>query len=413
MRIAIVHDWLYTLGGAEKVLAAMLRCFPQADVFCLFDFLSQEDREKIGFKTSRVSFLQRLPGMRRNHRRFLPIMPIAIEQLDLSGYDMIISSSYAVAKGVITGPDQLHVAYVHSPMRYAWDLQHQYLNESGLKSGLKSMVTRLLLHRIRLWDVRTSHGPNDYVANSHFIARRVRKIYGRHAKVIYPPVRVPETYHRVPVGRNFMTASRLVPYKNVRCIVEAFRLLPEERLVVAGSGPEAAALKAIAGPNVTFVGFVPDGELRSMMSRARAFVFAAEEDFGITPVEAQGEGTPVIALGRGGTRETIRTGGDAPTGLFFDEPTGEAVASAIQRFIASEHSFDRQACHANAARFAERIFEDNFRSFVLDRFEAFRRQFAGPIESEVVHAVQWRGAYSELEHQDALQATVRSRPKSA
>ena len=403
MRVAIVHDWLYTLGGAEKVLAAMLRCFRQADLFCLFDFLSQDDRQKVGYKTSQVSFMQHIPGMRANHRRFLPIMPIAIEQLDLSGYDIVISSSYAVAKGVITGPDQLHVAYVHSPMRYAWDLQHQYLKESGLEGGLKSIITRFLLHRIRLWDVRTAHGPNDYVANSHFIGRRIQKVYGRNARVIHPPVRVPATYKPVPVGRQFMTASRLVPYKNARCIVEAFQHLPEERLVVAGSGPEAASLRAIAGNNVTFTGFVPDDELRHMMRSSRAFIFAAEEDFGITPVEAQGEGAPVIALGRGGTRETIRTGRDAPTGLFFDEPTPGAVASAVRQFIANEDAFDRRACHANALRFSENIFEDAFHAFVLERYESFLRTCSGPIDEAMVQTIPWQGVYDEHVRQEVLQ----------
>ncbi len=377
MRVAIVHDWLYTLGGAEKVLAAIFRCFPKADLFCLFDFLSAADRKSVGYTKSQVSFLQRVPGVRDHHRLFLPVMPLAIEQLDLSSYDLVISSSYAVAKGVLTGPDQLHLAYVHSPMRYAWDLQHQYLRESGMGRGPRGLLTRLLLHRIRMWDVRTSSGPDAYMANSSFIARRIRKIYGREARVIHPPVKVAAGYAPVRKARHFMTASRLVAYKNLRCIVEAFRQLPAEQLIVAGDGPEAAHLRAIAGPNVRFTGFLPDGELRRTMASARAFIFAAEEDFGIVPVEAQSEGTPVLALGRGGARETVRTGGHAPTGLFFDRPEPGQVADAVRRFIESEASFEPRACHENALRFSEERFHDAFETFVMEHYEAFSERLAG------------------------------------
>ena len=377
MRVAIVHDWLYTLGGAEKVLAAMFRCFPRADLFCLFDFLGAADRRTIGYTQSKVSFLQRLPGVREHHRMFLPIMPLAIEQLDLSAYDLVISSSYAVAKGVLTGPDQLHLAYVHSPMRYAWDLQHQYLRESGLERGPKGLLTRLLLHRIRMWDVRTASGPDAYMANSGFVARRIRKIYGREARVIHPPVNVPAAHRPVRKGRHFMTASRLVPYKNVRCIVEAFRQLPAERLIVAGDGPEAEHLRSIAGPNVSFTGFLPDHALRGTMASARAFIFAAEEDFGIIPVEAQSEGTPVIALGRGGARETVRTACPHPTGMFFERPEAECIADAVQRFIAVEESFTPAACHDNATRFSEDRFHETFRAFVMEHYEAFCERLEG------------------------------------
>ena len=180
--MAIVHDWLYTLGGAEKVLRSILRCFPQADLFCLFDVLSEADRRRIGYEHATTSFLQRMPGIARNHRRYLPLMPLAIEQIDLCGYDLVISSSFAVAKGVLTGPDQLHISYVYSPMRYAWDLQHQYLQESRLDRGLKSGLARLLLHRMRIWDARTTSGVDQYMTVSNFVARRIRKLYGCQAK---------------------------------------------------------------------------------------------------------------------------------------------------------------------------------------------------------------------------------------
>jgi glycosyltransferase involved in cell wall biosynthesis len=374
MRVAIVHDWLYTIGGAERVLEGMLRCFPDADLFCLFDFLPEADRARIGYATSRTSFLQRLPFLRRHHRLFLPLMPLAIEQLDLRGYDVVISSSYAVAKGVLTGPDQLHVSYVHSPMRYAWDLQEDYLEESRIARGPFGWMSRVLLHGIRVWDVRTAHGVDVYIANSRYVARRIRKLYGAQATVINPPVRVPQKLPDAPKDDFFLSASRLVSYKNVRAVIEAFAHLPDQQLVVVGQGPEFAALSAIAGPNVRMLGFVEDAELADLMQRARALVFAAREDFGIVALEAQALGTPVIALGRGGARETVVSDGPAPTGLFFDTPTPEAIAWAVQRFLGSSHRFTPAQCHAHARRFNEQIFDREFGDFVARCFATFQAE---------------------------------------
>jgi glycosyltransferase involved in cell wall biosynthesis len=295
--------------------------------------------------------------MRRRHRLFLPIMPIAVEQFDVSGYDLVLSSSYAVAKGVLTGPDQIHVSYVHSPMRYAWDLQHQYLRESNLHRGVKSIFARLLLHSMRMWDVRTAHGVNEYIANSHFIARRIQKTYGRAASVVYPPVRVPRAAPKPRKREGFLAVSRLVPYKNTHLIVEAFRHLPGEHLNIVGDGPEMQRLRAMAGPNVTLVGHVPDHEVQTWQQSARALIFAGEEDFGITMAEAQGQGTPVIALGRGGALEIVIEAGSAPTGLFFYQAEPEAIASGVRRFIAEEGRFTPENCHRNALRFAEGRFD--------------------------------------------------------
>ncbi len=371
MRVAVVHDWLYTIGGAERVLRSILRCFPDATLFSLFDMLGPDDRRKLGYVDSHTSFLQKFPLVRRNHRMWLPLMPLAVEQFDLRGYDLVISSSYAVAKGVLTGPDQLHVSYVHSPMRYAWDLQAQYLEESRLSRGVGSWVTRAILHFMRIWDVRTAAGVDRYVVNSHFVGRRVQKLYGRAAAVIHPPVRVPPCLPNVAREDFFLTASRLVPYKNARVIVEAFRDLPDRRLVVVGDGPELPRLRKLAGPNVELLGFVEDARLRDLMQRARAFVFAAEEDFGIIAVEAQAAGTPVIALGRGGVRETVVANGPSPTGLFFDTATPDAVAGAIRIFLRRQADFTAQACHDNARRFSEARFEMEFKDFVMDAMSVF------------------------------------------
>lgn len=381
MRVAVVHDWLYTLGGAEQVLREILRCYPKADVFTLFDALSPEDREKIGFKKARTSFLQRMPFIKTKHRAYLPLMPIAIEQFDLSRYDLVISSSYAVAKGVITGPNQLHVSYVHSPMRYAWDLQHEYLNEGGYTAGIKSALARALLHRIRIWDTRTAHGPDAMMANSNFVAKRIKKVYGRDAKVIYPPVTMSSLPKDLPVGDHFLAASRLVPYKRIEAVIEAFNSMPDQKLVVAGDGPEAERLKALAGPNVTFAGFVSDERLRELMATARAFVFAAEEDFGIIVVEAQSEGAPVLALGRGGARETVSAAPELRTGMFFDVNEPEAIAECVRAFIAREHEFSRDVCRAHAQKFSAERFRSELMGFVNDNMKNFtgeRRRNRGP-----------------------------------
>ena len=371
LNVAIVHDWLYTVGGAERVLGAMLRCFPKATVYSLFDTLTAHERAKIGHLCTETSFLQRMPGISGRHRLYLPLMPLAVEQFDLSSYDLVISSSHAVAKGVLTGPDQLHLSYVHSPMRYAWDLQHQYLREAGLVKGVRSWMARLLLHRMRMWDSRTANGVDGWIANSNFVARRIQKIYGREAVVIPPPVSVPATPPASPKGDYFLTASRLVAYKNIQSIVAAFAALPKHKLVIAGDGPERFKLERLAGSNIEFRGFVPDPELRALMREARAFIFAGAEDFGIAPVEAQGEGTPVIALGRGGVRETIITEGAVPTGIFFNEPAPAAIVDAVNRFLRTEERYSATHCWENARRFSEERFLSAFSNHIQLELAAF------------------------------------------
>lgn len=369
MRVAVVHDWLYVVGGAERVLREILQCYPNADVFALFDVLSPADRAKIGFDRARTSFLQKMPFIRTHHRHYLPLMPLAIEQFDLSSYDLVISSSYAVAKGVLTGPDQVHVSYIHSPMRYAWDLQHSYLRESGYERGVKGLMARMLLHRMRLWDTRTANGPDAMIANSGFVARRIRKVYGREAVVIYPPVTLSGRKLDQPRANHFLTASRLVPYKNIESVIRAFNSLPDLRLVVAGDGPEAARLKDLASANVSFVGFVSDEHLRHLMATARAFIFAAEEDFGIIAVEAQSEGTPVLALGRGGSRETVSTTINQRSGMFFASADKKDIADCVRAFVSQEHTFTRAICRAQAERFSADRFRLEFKTFVETHLE--------------------------------------------
>lgn len=365
-RIAIVHDWLTVYAGAEKVLEQMLNIWPDADVFSVVDFLSDKDRFFLQGKQVRTTFVQRLPKAATRYRSYLPFMPLAIEQLDMSGYDIVLSSCHAVSKGVITGPDQLHVCYVHSPIRYAWDLQHQYLEEANLEKGLKGWLARAVLHYMRMWDVRTANGVDQFVANSRYIARRVTKAYRRDAAVVYPPVDI-DAFSLMPDKEDFyLTASRMVPYKKVPMIVEAFSHMPDKTLVVIGDGPEFEKARKLAAPNVRLLGYQPFNVLRDHMQRARAFVFAAEEDFGITPVEAQACGTPVIAFAKGGALETVRgaTGVDKPTGVFFHEQTVEAIVRAVDEFEANRATFDAFACRQNAARFSVPRFVDEFRSLV-------------------------------------------------
>jgi glycosyltransferase involved in cell wall biosynthesis len=293
-------------------------------------------------------------------------MPLAIEQLDLSGYDLVISSSHAVAKGVITGPDQLHLCYIHTPIRYAWDMQNQYLEESGLTHGPLSWAARRMLFSIRQWDIRTANGVDAFVANSRFIARRVWKVYRREASVISPPVAVEKFTLQEKKEGFYLTASRLTPYKKVDLIVQAFAAMPDRHLVVIGDGPEMKKIRRDATPNVIIMGYQPSDVLRDYMQRARAFVFAAEEDFGIVPVEAQACGTPVIAFGKGGATETVR---DGVTGVFFGEQTVQSLTEAVHRFEAM--TFDPLACRANAVRFAPERFRQEFSAFVEREWQAF------------------------------------------
>jgi glycosyltransferase involved in cell wall biosynthesis len=387
MKVAIIHEWFVNYAGSERVVEQMLKCFPEADLFAVVDFLGEGERGFIMNKPVKTSFIQSLPFARKKYRAYLPLMPLAVEQFDLSAYDLILSSSHAVAKGVLTGPDQLHISYVHSPIRYAWDLQHQYLKESGLVRGIKSMMARALLHKIRQWDTRTSNGVDHFLANSAFIARRIHKTYRREAEVLYPPVDIESFALRVEKEDFYLTASRMVPYKKIDLIVEAFNTTPSRKLVVIGDGPDFERIAKRAGRNVTMLGFQSFNVLRDHMQRAKAFVFAAEEDFGIAPVEAQACGTPVIAFGKGGALETVRPLGiDAPTGVFFDEQSVAAIVDAIERFESSSSEFTAHHCRENAQRFSEHNFREKYTSFVEHAFADFRKN------KVVKHVLQKIGA---------------------
>src|SRR5882672_9619496 len=256
-RTALVYDKLDIYAGGERVLEQMISMYPQSDVCVSVDIMKEADRGFLRGKVPITTFAQKLPFVRHHHRQFLLLLMFAMEQLDLSDYELVLAGSASIAKGVITGPDQLHISYVHSPMRYAWDMQHQYLDEAKLDHGFKGMLARWMLHRARMWDLRTANGVDHYIANSHFIARRIWKVYRRDATVIHPPVDVGNFALRTNKEPFYLTASRMVPYKKITAIVEAFRALPERKLVVVGDGPEMKRVKAMAGPNVEILGYQP------------------------------------------------------------------------------------------------------------------------------------------------------------
>lgn len=376
MKVAIIHEWLLVEAGAEKVLSEILKLYPEADLFCLIDFLPAAERAFIDNRVTQTSFIQKLPFAKKRYRLYLPLMPLAIEQFDLSNYDLVISCNYAVAKGIITGPNQLHISYIHSPMRYAWDLQFQYLRQAKLEYGIKSWLARWVLHKMRLWDSRTAHGVDHYIANSKFITRRVKKVYGRDATVIYPPVDT--DYFTPSEGKKedfYLTVSRLVSYKHIDILVKAFAKMPERRLIIIGGGPEEVRLKAMAGNNVTLLGHLKTEEVRDYMRRARAFLFAAEEDFGIVPLEAQACGTPVIAYERGGVLETIinidTSEAKSATGIFFSKQTSESVIEAIIRFEKIENRISVKSCCENALLFSSEIFRQKFKEYVDLQYSKF------------------------------------------
>ncbi|HEY8948798.1 MAG TPA: glycosyltransferase [Rhizomicrobium sp.] len=382
MKVAIVHEWLVNYAGSERVLEQMIACFPDCDLYSVVDFIPTGERRFLQEKRSKSTFIQNLPFSSKWFRQYLALMPLAIEQLDVSSYDLVISSSHAVAKGVITGPDQLHICMCYSPIRYAWDLQHQYLKEAGLLSGLKSAVARWMLHKLRIWDARTANGVDEFIAISKFIARRIERVYRRRSEIIYPPVDIDGFELEIQKGDYYVTVSRMVPYKRIDLIVEAFAKMPERRLVVIGSGTERMAREWEASRNILFLGEQPFKAVRDYVSRAKAFIFAAEEDFGIAPLEAQACGTPVIAYGKGGSLETIAGSPEnkgGRTGLFFPLQTVESLVEAVLEFEALSEPIRPEACRANAERFSTVRFREQFRSFVMaafDRWQAKRESDA-------------------------------------
>lgn len=370
MKIAIVHDWLVTYAGAERVLAEMIRCYPDADVYAVIDFLKPEDRQFLNGKKVYTTWLQYMPSVQTNYQRFLPLMPWAVKSLNLKNYDLVISSSHAVAKGVQLAPHQLHVCMCYTPMRYAWDLREAYLKDAGLNSGFKGWFANTMLERLRQWDFQTSQKVHQFIAISHYIADRIERCYGRGAVVIYPPVDVDRFSLKTKAPQNyFITASRLVPYKNVALIVKAFSQMPDKHLKVVGTGSEFQNCHLMAGPNVEMLGFLSHDALKAALQNSKAFIFAADEDFGIAPLEAQACGTPVIAFGKGGALETVNVK-DRSTGLFFPAQTVDAIVQAVNQF--EQQTFHAEDCRENALKFSVAHFQTHFMKSIEDFWDEFQ-----------------------------------------
>ncbi len=369
MNIGVVADWLVTYAGSEKVIKEFIEVFPNSELYSVVDFLSEKDRELFQGKQAKTTFIQDLPFSKKKYQKYLPLMPLAIEQLDVSKHEIILSSSHAVSKGVLTGPDQLHISYVHSPIRYAWDLQHQYLKEAGLDKGFKGMLAKYLLHKMRIWDTRTANGVDHFIANSKFIARRIKKVYGRESDVIYPPVDVDNFSLCENKDDYYITASRMVPYKRIDLIVEAFSHMPDKKLVVIGDGSEMSKIKNKATSNIEILGYQSNSVMQEYMKKAKSFVFAAEEDFGITPVEAQACGTPVIAYGKGGALETVKEG---LTGIFFNKQSCTSIIDAVNTFEKIQDKFSSKDCRSHAERFSADRFQKEIKEYIYNKYDAFK-----------------------------------------
>ncbi|WP_407541326.1 glycosyltransferase [Deinococcus radiomollis] len=373
-KIALVQDWLAGgFVGSEKVLAEMLAVLPGSPIYTLVykpeDFVGTP----LENATVHTSAIQNWPKGVSSYRNYLPFMPYQIEQFDLTAYDTIVSSSHAVSKGVLVGAGQLHVSYIHSPIRYAWDLYQQYLREANLASGVKATLAKIVLHYIRLWDHSTANRVDVFLANSEYVARRVWRTYRRPARVLYPPVDVARFDHTRPREEFYLTMSRFVPYKKIDLIVDTFTRSGKP-LIVIGGGPDFEKIKATAGPNVQLLGRQSDVEVADYMSRCKAFVFAADEDFGIVPVEAQAAGAPVIAYGKGGSLETVVAG---RTGVFFGQQNEESLTRAVGIFEATAHTFDAQTIRTHAERFRPERFRTEFRA-VLAAAEAAKQRGEDP-----------------------------------
>ena len=362
MKTAIIHDWSTGYAGSERCVESFTNLYPDADPYMLFDFLNDAER-KIIFKDKipSTSFIQNFPLARNHYRNMLPFCPYAIEQFDLSEYELIISSSHAVAKGVLTNANQLHICYCHTPVRYAWDLTHQYLKESNLTKGLKGFIAKTILHYIRMWDVSSANRPDYFIANSNYIARRIKKIYNRESVVINPPVDTGKFKFSDKKDNYYVTASRFVPYKRIDIIAEAFSMMPDKKLVIIGEGPEEGKIKAKSKSNIEFAGYQTGEKFSETLKNAKAFVFAAEEDFGIVVIEAMACGTPVIALDRGGTAETVI---DGVNGILFNEQNSESIKEAVEKFEKQKDNLNHSAIAEYAKQYDRSVFEKKISDFI-------------------------------------------------
>ncbi|MDJ0687072.1 MAG: glycosyltransferase [Xenococcaceae cyanobacterium MO_188.B32] len=373
-KYALVHEWLTpkATGGSELVVKEILKNI-NGDLYALIDFESVNPESYLYGRSIGTTFLQHFPLARNGVQKYLPLLPLAIEQLDLREYDVILSSSHAVAKGILASPHQLHICYCHTPMRYAWDLTFDYLNNSFMGRGVAGMLTKYLLHRLREWDVISANRVDYFIANSNHTARRIWRCYRRQAKVIYPPVDLARFSFQPEKEDFYLTVSRLVSYKKVSLIVEAFNQL-QKPLVIIGEGSELDKIRQLANANVRVLGFQPHNIVEKYMAKAKAFVYAACEDFGIALVEAQACGTPVIAYQGGGASEIVKDIRQYPetgTGLLFDSQQPESIVEAVKTFARFESQLNLENCRLQANKFSPTIFKKSYLNFVADCCQEF------------------------------------------
>jgi glycosyltransferase involved in cell wall biosynthesis len=361
MRVALVHDYLNQYGGAERVLEAFCEIWPDAPIYTLI-----YDKKRTGqaFEGRRIktSFLQKIPFVKSHHRPFLMLMPLAIESFDFSKYDLVISDSASFAKGIITRPNTLHICYCHTPTRYAWDDSHKYIREFGYPSIIRSVIP-LFMNYLRVWDQAAAERPDKFIANSQFVASRIKKYYQKNATVIHPPVNAKLFYVSREPDNFFLVVARFLSYKRLDIAIKAFNLLGRP-LKIVGDGPDAAKLRHLAGPNIEFLGQVADTKLRELYANCQAFIFPQEEDFGITAVEAMASGRPVIAYQAGGALETIKHG---VTGLFFPEQTVQSLVATLKQFVATD--FNPETIRQEAMQFDKEIFKQKIRDFTQQSWE--------------------------------------------
>ena len=366
IKIAIVHDWLVTYAGAEKVLENIIEVFPNADIFSLIDCVENSDRRFLHNKDVKTSFMQLIPNIKKIYRKLLPIMPFAIQTFNLRKYNLIISSSHAVAKGVITNTNQLHICYCHTPMRYAWDMKEQYLKQAGLSSGILSKAVRFILDLINKWDKKNSIDVDYFISNSDFIKERIQNCYQRESYTIYPPVDILKFKNSNIKKNYYFTFSRFVPYKNIDLIARAFATyFPNKKLIIAGAGPDYEKIKFYESENIILKGFLNDKDLIEYLSSAKAYIFAAKEDFGIVNVESQAAGTPVIAYGEGGSKETIvNISEENPTGVLYYKQDMESIRDAVFEFEKNYELFKKVNLEKNSKRFSVEVFKSELLNFV-------------------------------------------------
>lgn len=394
MRVALIHDWLNGMRGAEKVLEALCELYPDAEIFTLF-YKQNKVSKIISSHKVEGSILNKIPGFGQAYRNMLPFFPAAVERFDLSGFDLVVSSSHCVAKGVKPDPKALHICFCHSPMRYVWDRFDDYFSDA--KSGqLKRYIARAICLNLRRWDVQSSSRVDLFISNSEFVKRRIKKYYDRPSTVIYPFANIdfytPEETQKE--NKLFLAVSALVPYKRIGDIVEAFRGL-DEKLIIVGDGPEKKKLMHIAPSNVEFVGWLSSDSLLDYYRSCQGLIFPGVEDFGIVPVEAQACGKPVIALAEGGALETVKgpiigiDNGHYPnaTGLFFKKPGAAYIVEAIKRFKTMK--FDNRASRNNAIRFSREVFVNSMTEFINESYKHFKSCGRDGLEEYIMY--NWAG----------------------